>query len=262
MRRNMLDHCLAMAALGAAACLWGIVPSSGAPNRAMAIKFVAVEKKASNSMVAIAQGATLVLRLTANLTTGYGWHITANDAARLRPVPAPGTARNARPARDMPGAGDYQQFWFEPCGDGETTLTLSYTRPFEQNAAPARTYSLKVKIGTFGVLAHQLIIVTDADQIGAIGIDKGTLLTVSLPSNPTTGYNWQVGSGDARRLPSISDPVYIPPSSALPGAGGYQEFLFEAKSAGDATLVLNYKRPFEPKARPARTFRVTASIRG
>jgi inhibitor of cysteine peptidase len=265
MRRNMLGHRLVMAALGAAACLWGTchgapqAPSPTAPKQATGARFVAVEQKASGSLVAIAQGATLVLRLKSNPTTGYSWQIATHDATLLRPI---GPPRYVRPQTLRMGAGGYQEFRFEARATGETTLTLNYARPFEKNAPPARTYSLTLNIGNFGVLAHQIIIVTDADESGVVDLARGTLLTVSLPSNPTTGYGWQVASDSAQRLRSTGKPVYVAPARTLPGAGGYQEFLFEAASPGDTTLVLMYKRPFEPKARPAKTFRLTASIRG
>ncbi len=259
MRRNTLGSGLAMVALGAAACLWGSAPSSGAPSQGTGARFVAVEQKASGSLVAMAQGATLVLRLKSNPTTGYGWQIATNDATHLRPI---GPPRYVRPEDRRMGAGGYQELRFEARATGKTALTLSYARPFEKNAPPAKTYSLTLDINTIGVLAHQVIIVTDADQSGVVDLSRGTLLTVSLPSNPTTGYGWQVARDSAPRLRSAGKPAYLPPSPTLPGAGGYQEFLFEATSPGDTTLVLNYKRPFEPKAPPARTFRVTARIRG
>jgi inhibitor of cysteine peptidase len=259
MQRNIRRARLLPAWLLAAACLWSSAPSPGAPQQASPAKFVAVEQKQSNSMVAIARGATLVLRLRSNPTTGYSWQIAGIDGKRLQPI---GKPTYVRPASALPGAGGYQEFRFQALADGMTTVTLNYARPFEKNAAPGRTYSLKLNIGTFGVLAHQIIIVTDADQSGVVTLDKGTLLTVSLPANPTTGYNWKVGGGSSQRLQSLNQPVYIPPASALLGAGGYLELLFEAESPGAATLVLNYARPFERNARPARTFRLTATIHG
>jgi inhibitor of cysteine peptidase len=219
-------------------------------------KFVAVEQKPSGSLVSIARGATLELRLATPSGTGCTWKIAENDPGRLVPMEQ---SPSLHPAASQPGASGHQEFRFLAKTDGETALTLNCVRPSEQSAGPAKTYRLTVNIVTAGALAHQRIVVTDAEQ-ASVRIVRGTLLTVSLPANPSTGYTWQIASGASQLLQPVLGPVYLPPANALPGAGGYQEFLLQAERTGTATLRMAYRRPFESGTAPAKTFTLSVSI--
>ena len=93
-------------------------------------------------------------------------------------------------------------------------------------------------------------------------VKAGETFEVQLPGNPTTGYRWQwvpvqpsakigllsagyqvgnfVHQGDGRQGPI--------------GGGGAHVFGFQAREAGDVTLVFEYRRTFETLDRsPART---------
>ena len=69
---------------------------------------------------------------------------------------------------------------------------------------------------------------------------------VTLDSNPSTGYEWQVRSIDETIAKLVND-EYIPPESGLVGAGGEQVLTFEALEEGKTTIVLEYIRPWEPE---------------
>ena len=71
---------------------------------------------------------------------------------------------------------------------------------------------------------------------------------VSLDSNPTTGYSWQADFDEAYL--ELVDQTFEP-SSELLGAGGTETLVFTALKAGETTLTLEYKRPWEQKD-PAR----------
>jgi inhibitor of cysteine peptidase len=87
-------------------------------------------------------------------------------------------------------------------------------------------------------------------------------LVVSLPSNPTTGYSWEVEALDAAVLEQRGEPEYTSEAEGgVVGAGGTETFRFEALSSGRLELTLIYHRPFEEGVEPVDTFTVTVEVR-
>ncbi len=86
-------------------------------------------------------------------------------------------------------------------------------------------------------------------------------IAISLQSNMTTGYRWNLsGVPDSRVLKLISS-NYIAPKRGLLGAGGVEVWRFRTKGPGVTTLTLAYFRPFEPNVPPAREFKLTVDVR-
>lgn len=92
-------------------------------------------------------------------------------------------------------------------------------------------------------------------------IATGGVLTVTLESNITTGYSWneEANIGDKAVLQQ-TDHKYQPPATPMPGAGGKEVWTFKALKAGGSTISMEYRRPFEPNAAPAKTFTLTAVV--
>ena len=68
---------------------------------------------------------------------------------------------------------------------------------------------------------------------------------ITLSSNPSTGYAWQVASVSNPDMVRFVDSQYIRPESELVGAPGKQILTFNALQEGSATIQLEYVRPFE-----------------
>jgi len=68
-------------------------------------------------------------------------------------------------------------------------------------------------------------------------------MVVELQSNPTTGYSWQVVSGDEAVI-SLANDTYIadPAPEGVVGSGGHQVLEFSANGAGKTDLILSYQR--------------------
>ena len=84
----------------------------------------------------------------------------------------------------------------------------------------------------------------------------GEPFTISLSSNPTTGYVWTMDydslllkAEDARHEPSASNSIRM-------GAGGTSVFVFTPQFAGKTTIRFVYKRPWENIVADARAFYV------
>jgi inhibitor of cysteine peptidase len=94
-----------------------------------------------------------------------------------------------------------------------------------------------------------------------VTLAAGGMLTVTLESNITTGYSWNENAniGD-KTVMQQTDHKYQPPATAIPGAGGKEVWTFKALKAGQSTISMEYRRPFDPTAAPAKTFSLTLVV--
>jgi inhibitor of cysteine peptidase len=107
-------------------------------------------------------------------------------------------------------------------------------------------------------------VVLDAEDDGSqVALAVGQGLVVTLASNPTTGYSWQVADGLGPALAQVGEALYREaPQDGTPlvGAGGTETFRFEAKAAGQARLVLEYRRPWEENVEPIDQFELDVLV--
>ena len=98
---------------------------------------------------------------------------------------------------------------------------------------------------------------------GSTLLRPGQTLSISLPSNSSTGYAWQVGTFDEevlkRAAPSGVE-VTNPRPAGMVGVPGETQWRFEAVSPGAITLEFAYTRPWETGAAPAETARFTITV--
>ena len=99
---------------------------------------------------------------------------------------------------------------------------------------------------------------------GSVVVPQGCVLQLSLPSNPSTGYRWQVDQlppglaveGESRFVPASDQPTM--------GGGGTEVWQFAAieplASAPQEPLRMSYRRPWEKDAAPARTYVATVRV--
>ena len=84
-------------------------------------------------------------------------------------------------------------------------------------------------------------------------VAAGGTVVVELPGNPTTGYIWQVTANDESiLLPTGYE--FTPDSDAI-GAGGMEQFKFNAMAPGTVELALANSRTWETDTPPARDLR-------
>lgn len=85
----------------------------------------------------------------------------------------------------------------------------------------------------------------------SVNIDPNqTQFTITLPANPTTGYQWTVKKYDKSFLQLVAS-HYISPQTNLMGAGGQMQFKFELVEGEtypkNTTMQFKYARPWEPE---------------
>ncbi len=100
----------------------------------------------------------------------------------------------------------------------------------------------------------------EADNGGQVALEVGQTLVLSLESNPTTGYGWQIAELDEALLKE-TDHQYKADWPVLIGSGGKEVWRFQAQSSGSTTLRLEYRRPWEKDVEPIQTFSVQVVVR-
>jgi inhibitor of cysteine peptidase len=92
-----------------------------------------------------------------------------------------------------------------------------------------------------------------------VSLEAGDTLRVVLPSTPSTGYSWRPAGDDTTGAMQLKGSQYKA-GQPRPGASGTQTFTLAAKAPGEDHLRLNYVRPWEKNAKPARTYAVYITV--
>lgn len=93
-----------------------------------------------------------------------------------------------------------------------------------------------------------------------VELTAGQKLVLSLESNPTTGFDWEVSEIDEDVIKQSGESEYKSESDLI-GAGGVRTFTFEAVTAGTSALKLIYHRSWEKDIPPEQVFTVTINVK-
>lgn len=102
------------------------------------------------------------------------------------------------------------------------------------------------------------VVVGPDDDGGAVTIGIGQVLVVELPGNPTTGYTWSAFDPPAF-ITQVGEPEFEADSD-LVGAGGMVTLRFSGDEPGEASLELQYARPWE-SVQPEQVYRIDVTVR-
>lgn len=97
-----------------------------------------------------------------------------------------------------------------------------------------------------------------------VEIDAGKLLVITLESNPTTGFRWELAEPIDENLLALIESQYEPGADAeigLVGADGTEVWTFETLTAGETTITMEYSRPWDGGEKAVKTFEVTVTIK-
>ena len=96
-------------------------------------------------------------------------------------------------------------------------------------------------------------------------IKKGQVVSITLESNPSTGYSWFATSSNQDVLAQMGEPEYQEPASdsstPILGAAGAETYFFQAADTGTATLTLDYKKGWETTVAPEKTITITVEVK-
>jgi inhibitor of cysteine peptidase len=82
---------------------------------------------------------------------------------------------------------------------------------------------------------------TDHTQL--IAVTASETFDLVLPSNPSTGYHWEIVPELDENLVEFVAQDYIAEEPIMPGSGGVDMWTFRALNTGDTTIVLGYYPP-------------------
>ncbi len=94
----------------------------------------------------------------------------------------------------------------------------------------------------------------------AIKAKAGKEFVVTLESNMTTGYQWQLARPVDKEYLTLVGLKYVTKKSKLVGAGGKEEWTFKAVKPGVTPVSFQYVRPWEKEAPPAKAQSFTVTI--
>lgn len=82
---------------------------------------------------------------------------------------------------------------------------------------------------------------TDPTQL--ITVKAGETFDLVVPSNPSTGYHWDIIPELDANLVEFAEQNYFADQPVVPGSGGMEVWTFRAINPGDTTIVLGYYPP-------------------
>jgi len=137
-------------------------------------------------------------------------------------------------------------------------MTFKITKPV--NLCSLLLLAMIFLTGCFGSKEIYVNTSVSGDQIE---LKKGQTLVVTLKSNPTTGYQWEIIE-PVEPVMQQKGKVEFEPSKAddrpRSGKGGKETFRFKTKNRGETTLKLVYHRPWEEEVEPLKTFTLKIKV--
>ena len=103
------------------------------------------------------------------------------------------------------------------------------------------------------------MIIGETERGNSFNILQGSIVSIRLEENPTTGYEWEISEIDSRVV-ELQDSEYIGASGNFLGAGGVRIFTFEAKSLGITPISLKLLREWEQEEAAIENFEVTVRV--
>jgi inhibitor of cysteine peptidase len=97
------------------------------------------------------------------------------------------------------------------------------------------------------------ILLTAADSGSVVEVREDQVLAISLESNPSTGFSWEITQVDEAILQQVGG-VEFESHTTLPGAPGTQTLRFKALKTGKSALELVYRRSWEEGTEPQARF--------
>ena len=171
-----------------------------------------------------------------------------------RTVAADGTVHYYARVREWTG------FWAKLPADAGSSPATSHGRI----AAASRYEAFRLVVSCDEFLGAQNPDTGTAALQKTVRIRSGGEVTLTLCSNPSTGYGWESPRHDASALALLRH-VYRPPTVSLPGAVGSETWVFRTLSCQSARLpacptsnvTLAYSRPWAGGEKAVWTFTLT-----
>ena len=103
----------------------------------------------------------------------------------------------------------------------------------------------------------------DNDLIREVEVGVGGVLTVTLGSNPTTGFSWseEAEIGNETILQQTGHEFLEPGKEGVVGAAGNEVWTFDALKKGTTVVSMEYGRPWEGGEKGVWIFNLTITVK-
>lgn len=102
----------------------------------------------------------------------------------------------------------------------------------------------------------------NANIVQDVTVAPGALITITLCSNPSTGFSWgeqaQISNKEVFKQTSHKT---VAGTTSMPGAPGTQVWTFEALKAGIASASFSYSRPWEGGEKNVQTYVLNVTVK-
>lgn len=113
-----------------------------------------------------------------------------------------------------------------------------------------------------GSVAPSEVSVDESATGKTVEIAVAGTLTVTLESNATTGFQWELASiSDQAVLEKQSNTFEAPEDTGMVGAPGKEVWTFKALKEGSSTISMEYSQPWEGGTKAAETFSLTVVVK-
>ena len=238
---------------------------------APAPKTVEMTRDDDGKSVTVRPGDTIQIKLKSNRTTGYSWAMTGKLDEKVLKSEGDEYKVDEHPA-GMVGVGGSDVWTFKALAAGKTEIVLGYARPWEKDKEPAQAFKLTVVVDGAGAApasdaksapaASKDVRLNDGDNGKTVQVAVGGTVTLTLESNPTTGFSWNKVEDVDKSILKLEKNDYKQKSSpaGMVGVGGRNTIVYRALKAGTAKIDLIYMQPWEPDSQFITKYSVTVEV--
>ena len=215
-------------------------------------------------------GDVIRVKLKSNRTTGYSWALTGKTDAKILKSGEVEYKVDEHPA-GMVGVGGNDYCTFTALAPGKTEISLGYARPWEKDKEPAQAFKLTVEVeadakaatdAKAAPAAAKEVRLNDGDNGKTVKVAVDGTVTLTLESNPTTGFSWigvDKADKDILKLERNDYKEKDHPAGML-GVGGRNTIVYRALKKGKAKIELTYMQPWEPNSEFNTKYTVTVEV--
>ena len=131
-----------------------------------------------------------------------------------------------------------------------------------QTVRPGFAFLLLLTLFLSGCNSSNEVKLDIGDDGSQVEVKKGQVLVISLESNPTTGYAWEVMKINETMLVQVGEAEFTSSQSGdVVGAGGVEVLRFKTVGVGTTYLELGYRRFWEEDVAPLVIYSLSIVVR-
>jgi len=117
--------------------------------------------------------------------------------------------------------------------------------------------------GLVGCSSGPMEVAVDGSYSGkTIDLGVGGVLLVTLDSNATTGFEWELTKNSNKGvLETVGNKYEAPKETGMVGAPGKEVWNFNGLTKGKSTITMEYSQPWDGGTKAAEAFTLTVNVK-